>query len=67
VVIPDEVDIGTEVSSVDEFAGKKRMFFVAQNDSSRMPLQAESVDFVVTDPPSTMFSTAVCHTSSAAG
>ncbi len=51
VSIPDEVDMGVEVPSVEEFPGKKRMFFVTQTDSSRMPLPAESVDFVVTDPP----------------
>ncbi len=50
-VVPEEVDIGVEATSVDEFPGKKRMFFVTQNDSSRLPLPAESVDFVVTDPP----------------
>ncbi len=49
--VPDEVDIGREVSSAGEFIGKKRMFVVAQKDSSRITLPSESVDFVVTDPP----------------
>ncbi len=49
--IPSEVDIGQEVSSLDEFIGKRRMYLVAQNDSTRISLPSESVDFVVTDPP----------------
>ncbi len=49
--VPDEVDIGLEASSAYKFIGKKRMFLVAQNDSSRLSLPSESVDFVVTDPP----------------
>ena len=49
--IPNEIDIGEEATSIDEFSGRKRMFLVVQNDSSRMSLPSESVDFVVTDPP----------------
>jgi putative DNA methylase len=46
-----EVDIGQEASSTADFVGRKRMFLVRQNDSTRIPLSAGSVDFVVTDPP----------------
>ena len=49
--ISNEVDLGQEVSSPDEFIGRKRMFLVTQNDSTHMALPSESVDFVVTDPP----------------
>ena len=49
--ISNEVDMGQEVSSLDEFIGRKRMFLVTQNDSTHMPLPSESVDFIVTDPP----------------
>jgi len=49
--ISNEVDMGQEVSSPDEFIGRKRMFLVTQNDSTHMDLPSESIDFVVTDPP----------------
>lgn len=51
VAIHGESDIGHEVSSIAEFAGRTKRFLVAQMDSSRIPIGDCSVDFVVTDPP----------------
>lgn len=49
--IPNEIDLGKEVTSLKEFEGEVRRFLVSQNDSTRMPLLSECIDFIVTDPP----------------
>jgi hypothetical protein len=49
--ILNEIDVGQEASSHDDFAGRQRMFLVRQNDSTKIRLSPRSVDFVVTDPP----------------
>ena len=49
--ISNEIDIGQESSSLYDFIGQKRKFLVSQNDSTQLPLESGSVDFVVTDPP----------------
>lgn len=50
-VFIDELDIGREADSLDEFMGETRSFIVKQNDSSTLPLPDQSVDYVITDPP----------------
>ena len=49
--ILNEIDAGQEAGSPADFVDRKRMFLVRQNDSTKMPISAGSVDFVVTDPP----------------
>ncbi|MFH0788670.1 MAG: hypothetical protein V2B13_13805 [Pseudomonadota bacterium] len=49
--IQNEIDLGQEASSLSAFSDQTRMFLVSQNDSKKMPLPTNSVDFVVTDPP----------------
>ena len=51
VAILGEVDGGKEVAAPEAVRDEERSFFVAQCDSTRMPLRDRLVDFVVTDPP----------------
>ena len=49
--IREERDGGREAERLDGMRGQSRAFFIKQADSTKLPLPAESVDFVVTDPP----------------
>ncbi len=51
VVIPNEIDMGHDCSSLEDFPSRSRMYIVRQNDSTHMPLPDQCVDYVVTDPP----------------
>jgi len=50
-IIPNEIDLGKEAASIKDFKGETRRFIVSQNNSTRMQLPSECVDFIVTDPP----------------
>ncbi|MFW6097747.1 MAG: hypothetical protein ACOC9Z_06710 [Chloroflexota bacterium] len=51
VPVHGERDMGTEVRTAAELAGKNRAFLVRQGTAAELPLPDDSVDFVVTDPP----------------
>jgi len=51
VTIEGEYDIGTEVSDYNSLLSGKRRFLIQQGSATTIPLESESVDYVVTDPP----------------
>jgi putative DNA methylase len=51
VRIEGEVDLGSEVQSVERLGEGQRRFMLHQGSSVSLPLASDSVDFVVTDPP----------------
>lgn len=51
VAITGEKDTGTEVFAPAELTSETRRFFLQQGDSRHLPLEDNSVDYVVTDPP----------------
>lgn len=51
VAILNESDFGLQYLKIDDFYNKQKCFIVKQNDSTKIPLPNESIDFVVTDPP----------------
>jgi putative DNA methylase len=51
VEIKGEVDAGTEVIDAAELRQGARRFLLVQGSSACLPLEANSVDYVVTDPP----------------
>lgn len=51
VKVEGEVDMGMEVPDVSELSGGERLFHLIQGSSTKLDLEDNSVDFVVTDPP----------------
>jgi adenine-specific DNA methylase len=51
VSIEGELDVGKEVSEYNDLIYGMRRFLLIQGSSATIPLESESVDYVVTDPP----------------
>ena len=51
VTIPGELDNGTEVSCQSQLAGGQRRFLLIQGDSCSLPIENNSMDLIITDPP----------------
>jgi putative DNA methylase len=51
VVVRGEVDLGVEVQEFEELQTGDHRFLLIQGSSASLPLDADSVDYVVTDPP----------------
>ena len=51
VEIPGEVDGGVEVSNQVDLKSERQKFMLIQGDSQSLPIESQSVDLVVTDPP----------------
>ncbi len=51
VTLHGEVDVGTEVSQTADLRSGSRRFLLIQGSSTSLNLDADSIDYVVTDPP----------------
>jgi hypothetical protein len=51
VKIPGEVDGGVEVFSQADLTTDRQMFWLIHGDSRHLPIDSQSVDLIVTDPP----------------
>ncbi len=51
VTIPGEVDEGVEVFDQSTLSDGQRRFWLIQGDSQSLPVDSQSIDMVVTDPP----------------
>jgi len=51
VTIRGEVDGGVEVLDQAALAGRRQAFWLIHGDSRRLPIESQSVDIIVTDPP----------------
>ena len=51
VVVHGEIDLGTEVVAFDDLTSGDHRFLLIQGSSAALDLPADSIDYVITDPP----------------